>query len=112
MQMVIQRNPHQPVKITLRGNLSEEDAQILKQECFQLVQHTHPCQVWIYLENMSQSSDQELLVFHQIFMLFQQARFQMTLITPKKALYKRFLERGLPAQHYAPNPILHQAIVY
>lgn len=112
MKMVIQRHPRQPIQIWLRGPLSDEDIQILRQECLKLVNHLLPGQVWIHLEQMSSLSERELIVLHQVYQFFQQARFQLSLISRKKSLCQRLEERGLPARYGVPEPILNSVNVF
>lgn len=112
MQMIIQQHSRQPIEISLHGPISDEDAQILRQECLRLVHHLPPSPVWIHLEKISNLGEHELIVFHQLYQIFQQGRFQMQLITRKKTLYRRLQERGLPVHHSAPSSIINQAIVY
>jgi anti-anti-sigma regulatory factor len=112
MQLVIQQHPHQPVKIWLRGLISEDDVPILMHECLPVLQSTSSQELWFHLEHMPYLSEASLAGFRQLMQSAHNQQVALRFIVRRKDLYSALLAHGLPAHFHDPEPILEKALPF
>lgn len=102
MQMRLEKQPQEPIKIWLRGMIDDSDIEILWREAQHLLSQKSEC-LWLYVEQIPRLTPKALSFLIEFVNLCAQNQLAVLCIVHQESLYRVLLQHQLPVQRYDPE---------